>query len=137
MIRHVHHINFVVRDLDVAVPAWERILDRKVTSRDHLGERGVNIARFHLESTWIVLVEPTRLGTAAAVHLEQHGEGFFLVSLGADSLSAEVSRLGEDSFVGPARDGLDNWQVRDIATAHTCGVQIQIGDDGNGDDTGS
>jgi len=137
MIQNIHHINFVVRDLLSAIVVWERILDRKVTSRDRLEERGVDIARFHLGQTWIVLVQPTRPGTAAATHLERHGEGFFLVSLGADSLAAEVERLGEASFVGPVREGLDDWRVRDIGAAAPCGVQIQIADDGNGGAAGS
>lgn len=126
MIQRIHHINFIVRDLVSAIPAWERILDRKVTSRDRLDERGVDIARFDLGQTWIVLVQPTRSGTAPAAHLERYGEGFFLVSLETDSLQAEVGRLGETTFDGPERAGLEDWRVRDIGVAEMFGAQVQL-----------
>ncbi len=126
MIQHIHHINFIVHDLKSAIPAWERVLDRKVTSHDRLDDRGVDIARFDLGQTWIVLVQPTRPGTVPAEYLEQHGQGFFLMSLETDSLPGEVERLSEAMFEGPERDGLDDWRVRDIAMAQMFGVQLQL-----------
>jgi methylmalonyl-CoA/ethylmalonyl-CoA epimerase len=129
MTRHIHHINFVVRDLTVAVPVWEKILDQQVTSLDKLDERGVNIARFDLGQSWIVLVQPLRADTVPAKYLEQHGEGFFLMSLGTNSLQAEIERLGEAKFDGPERDGLDDWRVRDVAVAGMFGAQVQFVED--------
>ena len=129
MTQHIHHINFVVRDLAEAIPAWERILDQQVTSLDQLEERGVNIARFDLGQSWIVLVQPLRADTVPAKHLEQHGEGFILMSLGTNSLQAEIERLGEATFDGPARDGLDDWRVRDVAVAGMFGAQVQFIED--------
>ena len=126
MIQCIHHINFIVRDLTAAIPAWEKILDRKVSSRDELDERGVAIARFDLGQTWIVLVQPIRPGTIPAAYLEQHGEGFFLMSLETDSLQGEVGRLGEAMFDGPARDGLDDWRVQDLEMGGTFGAQVQF-----------
>jgi len=55
MIDRIHHINFIVRNLEAAIPAWEGILDREITSRDRLENRGVDIARFDLGQIWIVL----------------------------------------------------------------------------------
>jgi methylmalonyl-CoA/ethylmalonyl-CoA epimerase len=126
MIDRIHHINFIVRDLETAIPAWEGILDREITSRDRLENRGVDIARFDLGQIWIVLVQPTRSGTPPAEHLERHGEGFFLMSLETDSLPDEIRRLGESMFDGRARDGLDDWRVRDIAIEKTFGAQLQL-----------
>ena len=125
MIHSVHHINFLVRDLDAAVAKYERLLDRTVDSRDVLPDRGVNIARFNLGGTWIVLVQTTRSGTTSARHLEQHGEGFFLMSLEVDSLENEAQRLGDDAFATPSRTGLEDWVVRDLDAVETCGAQLQ------------
>jgi len=126
MIDRIHHINFIVRDLETAIPAWEGILDREITSRDRLENRGVDIARFDLGQIWIVLVQPTRPGTPPAEHMEHHGEGFFLMSLETDALQDEVRRLGESMFDGRVRDGLDDWRVRDIAIGKTFGAQLQL-----------
>ena len=48
MARRVHHINFIVRDLEAAIMRYEQILNMPVTLRDHLDERGVDTARFKL-----------------------------------------------------------------------------------------
>ena len=129
MPQRIHHINFIVRDLERAALAWERVLGRPVDSRDHLASRGVNIARFRLGETWLVLVQPVRDGTLPARHLAEHGEGFFLMALGVDDLDAEVQRLGESSFVGPARDGLDDWRVRDLESEQLGTALIQLAQD--------
>ncbi|UCG72657.1 MAG: VOC family protein [Chromatiales bacterium] len=126
----IHHINFIVRDLDAAVPTWEQVLGMPVSSRDHLAPRGVDIARFCLGSAWLVLVQPVRPDTAPARHLAEHGEGFFLISFGVDSLDAESDRLGEDWFDGPVRSGLDDWQIRDLDVARTFGALVQLTETG-------
>ena len=126
MVQRIHHINFLVRDLDAAVASYERILGMPVTSRDHLDERGVAIARFRLADTWIVLVQPVRPGTVPARHLEDHGEGFFLMSLEVDSLTEEIDRLGAPMFAGSERSGLDDWRIIDIGADRTFGAQLQM-----------
>ena len=130
MIHRIHHINFIVRDLEAAIPAWERLLDLEVTSRDQLEERGVDIARFDLGQAWIVLMQPTRPGTLPADHLEKHGEGFFLVSFETDSLEEEIRRLGKASFNGPEREGLDDWRIRDLKMDGMFGARAQLVESG-------
>jgi len=126
MARCVHHVNFIVRDLEDAIARYEEILDMPVTLRDHLDERGVDTARFRVGETWIVLVQPTRLGTEPARYLEANGEGFFLMSLEVDSLKGEISRLGKDMFTGGERAGVDDWRVTDLNPERTFGAQLQM-----------
>ena len=126
MVQRIHHVNFLVSDLDAAIASYERILDMPVTSRDRLDERGVAIARFLLGETWLILVQPTRPDTVPARYLETHGEGFFLLSLEVDDLETEIDRLGETMFDGPVRHGLDDWQVIDIDAAQTFDAQLQL-----------
>lgn len=129
MARHIHHINFIVRDLAAAIPVWERVLDMPVTARDYLEGRGVKLARFHLGGTWLTLVQPVRDGTAPARYLAEHGEGFFLLALGVADLEAEIARLGESAFAGPARDGAGDWRVRDLDAGQLFGAQLQLAAD--------
>ena len=88
MAHAIHHLNFIVRELDQAVPAWERLRGMPVARRDELTERGVITARFRLGDTWLVLVQPTRADSVPGRFLAAHGEGFFLLSLGVASLSS-------------------------------------------------
>ena len=126
MVQRIHHVNFLVRDLDAAIARYERILNMPVTSRDQLEERGVAIARFLLGDAWLILVQPVRPDTVPARHLEAHGEGFFLLSFAVDDLDAEIDRLGATMFDGPKRRGLDDWQVIDIDAAQTFDAQLQL-----------
>jgi len=126
MVQRIHHINFIVRDLEAAIAVYENILDMEVTARDHLEERGVAVARFKLGETWIILVQPTRPDTEPARHLDAHGEGFFLMSLEVNSINGEVNRLGSGSFDGEERPGLDDWRVRDLNAGKTLGAQLQL-----------
>ncbi len=130
MANAIHHINFLVRDLSQAIPVWERILDQPVAAREELESRGIISARFNLGGTWLVLVQPTRADTVPARHLEQHGEGFFLLSLEVDSLDAEADRLGQDWLSGPARQGIENWHIQDLDVGRTFGAQIQFAIEG-------
>ncbi len=126
MIRSLHHLNFIVRDLDAAIPAWERLLGLTVARRDELPERGVIAARFRIGDTWLVLVQPTRDDSVPGRFLAERGEGFFLLSLGVPSLADELQRLGDGAFSSPARTGADGWQVRDLDPALANGVQLQL-----------
>ena len=122
----IHHINFIVHDLDAAVPVWERLLDMPVTARDRLEQRGVRTARFRVGALWLVLVQPVRPDSAPGRFLAEHGEGFFLLSLASADLDAEAQRIGEDWFDGPVRNGLDGWQVRDIDPRRSLGALVQF-----------
>lgn len=126
MVQGIHHVNFIVRDLDAAIPVYEKIFGIPVTARDHLESRGIDSARFRIGSSWFVLVQPVRPGTVPARHLEEHGEGFFLMSFDVDSLSAEIDRLGADSFTGSQRQGIEDWQVIDLDASQTSGAQLQL-----------
>ena len=131
MVHGIHHINFIVRDLDAAIEKYERILGVPVSFRDRLEERGIVSARFKLRDTWLVLVQPVKPGTVPARHLEEHGEGFFLMSLGVDSLESESERLGEEAFSGGERQGIEDWRIRDIDVGQTFGAQLQLAQTGS------
>ena len=129
MLKGIHHINFLVRDLDRAVERYERLLGVRVSRRDSLPARGVLTARFRLGEVWIVLVQPTGEEGAPAAHLRRHGEGFFLVSYEVDDVAAAAagvaSRGGHPQQSEPRR-GLDDWQVIDLDPEDTFGVATQL-----------
>ena len=129
MAHSIHHLNFIVRELDAAIPVWERLLGCSVARRDELNERGVISARFRLGDTWLVLVQPTRDDSVPGRYLATHGEGFFLLSLGVESLAGEAARIGDEAFAGPVRAGADGWQVRDLDPTLLHGVQLQLTQD--------
>jgi methylmalonyl-CoA/ethylmalonyl-CoA epimerase len=128
MIRGVHHLNFLVRDLDEAVDRYERSLGVEILRRDELPGRGVLTARFRAGDTWIVLVQPVADGEPMR-YLERHGEGFYLISYEVDDVlrAAATARLaGVQTTSDAPRAGLDGWQIVDIDAKTMNGVSVQL-----------
>jgi methylmalonyl-CoA/ethylmalonyl-CoA epimerase len=126
----IHHINFIVRDLNEAMARYERILgvDPFVVV-DH-PTRNAKIARARVGESWLVLVSPNDAESAPGRYLEKNGEGFFLLSLGVDNLEQRLEQLesdGIDTVDAGSREGILDWRVADIGALH--GAVMQLTDD--------
>lgn len=131
MLTHIHHINFIVRDLDASIERYKALLgvNDDAFLFDDLPARNVSIARIKLGQTWLVLVQPKGEEGIPAAHLRKHGEGLFLLSLACPDLDLEVHRLNAEQdmvFASPERKGLDDWRVQDLETSLFSDVQIQL-----------
>lgn len=129
-VTHLHHLNFIVRDLDDGIARFARMLGCADDAfiRDQLDSRNVATARIKIGETWLVLVSPLSEQGIPAEHLRQHGEGFFLLSLGVEDFAPVVADLQQQGIAMTAlqpRQGLDNWQVWDIDANATLQIQIQ------------
>jgi methylmalonyl-CoA/ethylmalonyl-CoA epimerase len=113
----IHHINFVVRDLDAACRRFERLLGVEPFERIDHPPRGSTIARTRVGESWLVLVCPHDPESVPGRHLAEHGEGFFLLSVGTDELPAETA----------TRPGIDGWKVADVGEAW--GAILQLTED--------
>ncbi len=126
----IHHINFIVRDLDEAMARYERTLgvDPFVVV-DH-PTRSARVARSRVGESWLVLVSPYDADSPPGRYLEKNGEGFFLLSLGVDNLTQRLEQLGSegvDTIDAGSRAGILDWRVADIGELH--GAKIQLTDD--------
>lgn len=129
MVKRIHHINFIVKDLDEGIQCYEKILGEGVFEKDELPQRGVLTARAKVAEQWFVLVQPTDFALVPGKHLMEHGEGFFLLSFEVDDMNVAISQMEDKglSFTkGADRKGLANWWVRDLDKTHTHDVQVQL-----------
>lgn len=129
VLKSVHHINFIVADLDAAVQAYQSTLGLGPFEYEDLSERGVLTARIKIGEVWIVLVSPRSKDSLAAQHLAVHGEGFFLMSFGVDNLDQAMAELAERGALPEgrtARPGICDWQVTDLETEHHLGVRFHL-----------
>lgn len=116
----VHHVNFVVRDLEAACARFERLLGLECFEIIDHPSRGSRIARSKAGDSWVVLVCPDDPESVPGRHLAEHGEGLFLLSVGTASMpgSAEIRR------------GVDDWVVADVGTLGS--AVLQLCDDSGG-----
>jgi hypothetical protein len=107
----IHHVNFVVENLDEAMPRFEATLGLAPFEVVDHAPRGARIARSKLGESWFVLVAPYDPESVPGRYLSTHGEGFFLLSLATD-----------DSHEW--RDGILDWQVSDIGDINGASFQV-------------
>ena len=127
VLKNIHHLNFVVADLDAAMLRYQDGLGLGPFLRDDLPDRGVSTARVRIGEVWIVLVSPQRDDCDVARYLAAHGEGFFLMSFGVDDLDqaiGELARRGTEA--GAKRAGLSDWQVADLDTESRLGIKCHL-----------
>ncbi len=129
MIERIHHIDFVVRDLELAIDRWTRLLDRSPRDREELPGRGVVLARFQVGEIWIILVQPTRDDSPVQTYLNTFGEGFFHIAWAVEDLEVEAERLHETGLAGVSdqpRRGVEGWRLLDIDAGAMFGVMSQL-----------
>jgi len=128
-VKKIHHINFIVKDLDAAISRYKAILGSNEFIKDELPNRGVVTARIALGEQWIVLVQPTEPDSLPGQYLEENGEGFFLMSLAVDDMHSVITQLMQ-AGISPTsetdRKGLLNWWVRDLNIENTLGAHLQL-----------
>ena len=128
--KRIHHINFIVHDLDEAMTHYERTLgvDPFVVVDHPL--RGARAARTQVGESWLVLVCPYDAESVPGRFLAEHGEGFFLLSLGVEDLAQSLEQLGTDGVEctdTKARTGILDWRVADIGAVR--GALMQLTED--------
>jgi methylmalonyl-CoA/ethylmalonyl-CoA epimerase len=79
MLLGIHHLNFLVRDLDSAAAKFAKLFGVAPGPRTDLPQRGVVTRRFRVGTSWIVLVQPTATDSLPARRLAERGEGLFVV----------------------------------------------------------
>ncbi len=93
MLTGVHHINFLVADLDEAGDRYKDHFGLKSVEFEMLPARGAATARFDLNGVWIVLGQPVDDESEPARVLRQQGEGVFMVSFEVNDLEDAREKL--------------------------------------------
>ena len=127
-VTRLHHVNFVVRDLDAAIRRFEDELGFPPFETVDHALRGSHIARSLIGETFVVLVCPYDPESVPGRHLAEHGEGFLLLSFGVDDLEASLERIAAGDR-GAVRDGILDWRIADIGDWF--GADFQLTDDTN------
>ena len=123
MLTHIHHINFVVADLNASILYFKKLLGQQPIV-EILPERNVKTARFEIGQSLLVLVQPiTNEGVVADI-LANKGEGIFLISFATHSIDKTLQDL-ELSY-SEKRQGIDGWPICDLSPFEQFGVVLQL-----------
>jgi methylmalonyl-CoA/ethylmalonyl-CoA epimerase len=123
LLTHIHHINFVVADLQKATQYFQKLLAQQATV-ECLSERNVKTARFKIGESLLILVQPITNEGAVASILKNKGEGIFLLSLATHSIDKALKEF-ELSYA-EKRKGLEGWSICDISPYEQFGAILQL-----------
>lgn len=130
--RRLHHLDIVVRDLDRAEARYRQVLGVEPLPREDLPERGIELVRFRIGETWLILVRPTDETGPVATFLAEHGEGFFHLAVEVGDIEARARALTSEGVRlanTEPRIGVDGWKLVDVELDETFGAMVQLVED--------
>jgi len=93
MIRKIHHVSVVVRDLEEALKLYEGLFGLRAEKIEALPEQGIRVALLPVGGSEIELVEPVDPNSGVARFLESRGEGLHHICLEVDDVNRELAEL--------------------------------------------
>jgi methylmalonyl-CoA/ethylmalonyl-CoA epimerase len=93
MIKKVHHVGIVVRDMDQAMRFYRDTLGLRVHKLETIEEQGVKAALLTLGDSEIELLEPVVADNGVARYLERKGEGLHHVCFEVDDIERDLAAL--------------------------------------------
>ena len=125
----VEHIGIAVKNLAVAIPLFEKLLNSKCYKTEAVETEKVNTAFLKIGETKIELLESTDPSGVIAGFIEKKGEGIHHIAFEVEDMQAEVKRLQDAGFMvlnEIPREGADNKLITFLHPSSTNGVLIEL-----------
>jgi catechol 2,3-dioxygenase-like lactoylglutathione lyase family enzyme len=129
MLNRVHHIAFVVRDLDAAIAHYEQLFERAVQERGPVKARGAEVAIFRLDNLFVEFIAPTDPNGSLQRYLDTRGEGFFHLAFATPDLESALVRLDEMGVqTEPIVNNYSDWRIAYLETQATPAMRAHLVD---------
>ena len=93
MIKRIHHVSVVVRDMEEALKLYEGLFGLRAEKIETLPEQGVRVALLPVGGSEIELIQPLDPNSGVARFLESRGEGVHHICLEVDNIDRELEEL--------------------------------------------
>jgi methylmalonyl-CoA/ethylmalonyl-CoA epimerase len=131
----IHHVGYVVADLDAALTSLARTFATTVTHREVMDEQGVEAVLCEGAGGAVELISPLDPEGAIARFMEKRGEGFHHVAFAVPDIEAALDRLAADGVElidRHGRRGLGGHTVAFLHPRSTLGVLTELIEHGHG-----
>lgn len=124
----IHHLSFVVADLDAVVARLEHLLGVPVTERGPVATRGAEVAIFKLANINLEVVAPVSPDSPLHNYLVRHGEGFFHLAFAVDDVDDAHARLEARGvrMKSPPYRAYKDWRIAYMDSDVIAGTEIHI-----------
>ncbi|MFN8123356.1 MAG: methylmalonyl-CoA epimerase [Thermoleophilia bacterium] len=89
----LHHVAYVVHDLDAALPVFTERYGLEVTIRELMPEQGVEAVMLGAGEGAVELIAPVDPESGVARYLEKRGEGLHHIALEVEDLAGALDEL--------------------------------------------
>ena len=125
----VEHLGIAVKDLQVSIPLFSRLLNTACYKIENVESEKVNTAFFRTGETKVELLEGLDSQGTISKFIEKKGEGIHHIAFAVEDIEAEMARLKDEGFVlvnETPKKGADNNLVCFIHPRETNGVLIEL-----------
>jgi methylmalonyl-CoA/ethylmalonyl-CoA epimerase len=125
----VEHIGIAVKNLELAIPLFEKLLNTNCYKTELVPTEEVETAFFAKGETKIELLQSTDPEGIIARYIEKRGEGVHHIAFAVDDIVAEITRLKEEGFIvlnETPKQGADNKLVAFLHPKSTNRVLIEL-----------
>ena len=123
------HIGIAVKDLEVSIPLFEKLLGTECYKREAVEAEQVVTAFFRVGDTKVELLESTGGGGVISRFIEKKGEGLHHIAFEVEDIHAEMERLKAAGFQllqEEPRPGADNKLICFLHPKSTNGVLVEL-----------
>ena len=125
----VEHIVIAVKDLQISIPLFERLLGSPCYKTEKIDGEQVNTAFFLQQNSKIELLESTDPSGVIAKFIDKKGEGMHHIAFEVPNIIEEMERLKKEGFTllnESPKIGADNKWVCFVHPKETNGVLIEL-----------
>ena len=127
--KNIDHIGIAVKNLEISVPMFEKILNTPCFKTEAVASEAVNTAFFQTGESKIELLQSETPEGVIAKFIEKKGEGIHHIAFEVDDIIAEMKRLSNEGFQllnEVPKKGADNKWVCFLHPKGTNGVLIEL-----------
>ncbi len=131
MLKGIHHVAYVVADMDKTVEMFDRVFGMKPSRRENIEQSGQEVALYELEGgATLEVIRPLHENTLWAEFLRQHGgDGIHHVAYKVEGIDDRLREL-EDHGVAlidrQAKVSGVGWTVASVDPHSTNGLWFQL-----------
>ncbi|WP_183413550.1 methylmalonyl-CoA epimerase [Microbacter margulisiae] len=126
---HIEHIGIAVKDLDVAIPYYEKLLGSKCYAVEEVVDQKVKTAFFKIGQTKIELLAATDPEGPVGKFIEKKGEGIHHIAFAVKGLQEQLNVLAEDGIQlidKSPRKGAEGLNIAFLHPKSTLGVLTEL-----------
>lgn len=125
----IEHIGIAVKNLEEAIPRFEKLLNTPCYKTETVETEKVNTAFFQTGPNKVELLESTVPDGIIARFIEKKGEGLHHIAFEVADIDAAMERLKQEGFVllnDKPKEGADNKLICFLHPKHTNSTLIEL-----------